>query len=356
MTIGLCRISLLRVIAPHTAWAISDISDQIGLGRVNAKYAVDVRFIDHVHGKSMVVVTLCLVSTGQVMWCDQIELADLMMAEMYNVITAIIVRSLIQNIEKFEVAAFNLTATPGSYAYFLKGHASLGGLDLARLRKGRQDLQRAFSLAPGFAPAASAVARSYQLEWILTARGDKDLLDRSEHYARIAIDADPYEARGYRELGFSQLYKRQFDSSIEQYSRAELLNPQYADLLADFADALIHDGQIHEALKKMKRAMDLNPICQDTYYWTLGAAHYCLEDYDQSIQAIVKMKDKTPALRLLAAAYALKGDGEQASRCRVKAMEVYPDMTIEMWTQIVPFRDQRQIKHYAKGLQLAGFP
>ena len=190
---------------------------------------------------------------------------------------------------------------------------------------------------------------------MLTARGDPDLLSQSEHHAQHAVEVDPYEARGFRELGFCSLYRKDFDLSIKNYEKAELLNPHYADIIADYADALVHDGQINKALEKINQAINLNPLCQDTYYWTLGAALYFIGRYTDAISALERMQDTAPVSRFLAAANALDGRLQEAGRHKSKAMEIYPDMTIEGWLRIVSLRDPQHIRHYQEGLKAAGF-
>ena len=114
-------------------------------------------------------------------------------------------------------------------------------------------------------------------------------------------------------------------------------------------------GKIEKSLEKISTAIMLNPLCQDTYYWTLGAAFYFLGQYANAISALERMQDTAPVSRFLAAANALEGRLQEAGRHRTKAMEIYPDMTIEGWLRIVSLRDPRHIRHYHEGLKAAGF-
>ena len=355
VSIGLCRVSLLRVIAPHTAWQVSGPNGQERLGSIHADYVVDMQCLNHVSGKTQISVALYTQSTREIIWCDKFDINEHFTIEFYNILTAGVLRSLIKSIERRELDMFALRTDPSAYVLFLKGQTSLSSLDLRDLRKGRKYLAAAAKRSPNFAPASSALARSYQLEWLLTARGDPDLLSQSEHHAQSAVEVDPYEARGFRELGFCSLYRKDFDLSIKNYEKAELLNPHYADIIADYADALVHDGQIDKALEKINQAINLNPLCQDTYYWTLGAAFYFIGQYTDAISALERMQDTAPVSRFLAAANALDGRLQEAGRHRSKAMEIYPDMTIEGWLRIVSLRDPRHIRHYQEGLKAAGF-
>ena len=355
VSIGLCRVSLLKVIAPHTAWQVSGPAGQQRLSGIHADYVVDMRYLKHFSGQTQISIELYLHSTREIIWCDKYDISDDLTIDFYNILTAGVLRSLIRSVERRELDTFALRTDPSAYVLFLKGQTSLSSLDLRDLRKGRRYLAAAAKRSPKFAPASSALARSYQLEWLLTARGDPDLLSQSEHHAQCAVEVDPYEARGFRELGFCSLYRQDFDLSIKNYEKAELLNPHYADIIADYADALVHDGQTEKALQKISRAITLNPLCQDTYYWTLGAAFYFLGQYSDAISTLERMQDTAPVSRFLAAANALGGRLQEAGRHRAKAMEIYPDMTIEGWLRIVSLRDPRHIRHYQEGLKAAGF-
>lgn len=355
VSIGLCRVSLLRVIAPHTAWQVSGPDGQERLRSIHADYVVDLRCLEHVSGQNQISVNLYSRTTREIIWCDKFDISERFPIEFYNILTAGVLRSLIKSVERRELDSFALRTEPSAYVLFLRGQTSLSSLDLRDLRKGRKYLAAAAKRAPKFAPASSALARSYQLEWLLTARGDPDLLSQSEHHAQRAVEVDPYESRGFRELGFCSLYRKDFDLSIKNYEKAELLNPHYADVIADYADALVHDGQISTALEKINLAIDLNPLCQDTYFWTLGSAYLFLGRYEDAIASLERMQDTLPVSRLLAVANALAGRMEEAGRRRAKAMEIYPDMTIEGWLRIVSLRDPQHVRHYQEGLKAAGF-
>jgi tetratricopeptide (TPR) repeat protein len=126
-------------------------------------------------------------------------------------------------------------------------------------------------------------------------------------------------------------------------------------LLADFGDALAHSGEPEEGLRKLDQATWLNPLVPDQYHWSAAGMHYQLGRYDVAVATIGKMADDTGALRLLAASHAKLGHKKEAQRCVRKAMETYPDFTVERWLAMVPNRSADDTRHYAEGLRLAGF-
>ncbi len=60
VSIGLCRVSLLRVIAPHTAWQVSGPDGSDRLQSIRADYVVDMQRLEHISGKNQISVSSVL--------------------------------------------------------------------------------------------------------------------------------------------------------------------------------------------------------------------------------------------------------------------------------------------------------
>jgi DNA-binding SARP family transcriptional activator/TolB-like protein len=355
VTIGLCRLRSLSVLAPHTAWRIShanskdDVLEQFGVD-----YLVETRL----HSKIAVpklTVKLFDIRSREIIWAEQYPFAADDAARCGHDLTVQIISLLSSEIERKELSRFEGVRNPTAYYWYLVGQRALASLDLPGIRKGRKMLKAAVAACPDFAPATGALARSYQLEWLLLARGEPELLTQAEDLARKAVRMDPLDARGYRELGLCRLYTWRFDESLEAYSEGERLNPQHADLLHDYADALLHSGQADEALVKVKKAMQLNPLCPDHYWWTAASIYYAASEYRLAIESISRMRNRTPSLRLLAMSHAMLGEIEDARRYKRKAMEINPNFSLEKWIKILPLRSATAVRQYEKGLRLAGF-
>ena len=126
------------------------------------------------------------------------------------------------------------------------------------------------------AVALGGLSRTEHLEWLLTARGDAELLKSSERHAQAAINADADAAVGFHQLAVTKLYRGAFDESVELFEIAERNAPSHADLIADHADTLIHSSRLEEALAKINLAFELNPLCPDYYWWVAAGANYSL--------------------------------------------------------------------------------
>lgn len=142
-------------------------------------------------------------------------------------------------VERNETQRKTYETNVGSYRSFLLGQRYLKQLNLPEVRRARKSFRESLYENSDFAPAMSGLARSYFFEWLLTARGDSELLALAERHARDAVGADDTLATGYRELGVVKLYLRQFDESMEYHDKAEALSPQHANVIASYADTLV---------------------------------------------------------------------------------------------------------------------
>jgi DNA-binding SARP family transcriptional activator/TolB-like protein len=354
ITIGLCRIKALSVVAPHTAWQLS-VSGKKGLFRTfGIDYSVETQ-LQNVRGRVSLSVKLVDALTREILWTEQYPFDQEQSDRNYRELSIRVVGSLMEKIERTELARYEVEQNPMAYHLFLRGQRYLRVLDLPTVRRARREFKTALGACSDFVPAISSLARTYQREWLLMARGDTELLVESERLARAAIEIDPDDARGYRELGNCTLFVGRFDESLRAFELAELHNPQHADLLADLADALSHACEPAAALEKITKAIDLNPLCPDHYWWAAGGANFHLRRYAEAIESMSHMNDPSPAFRLLAASWAMLGEREQAAKYVRKATEIHPDFSVNGWLSILPTKNPEFAQHYERSLREAGF-
>src|SRR4029077_2377857 len=82
-----------------------------------------------------------------------------------------------------------------------------------------------------------------------------------------AKEFDRLDARGFAELGYAKLYRRQHREAIAEYEQALSLNPNDSDIIAEYADALAYVEQPQRSVELMHKAMRLNPHYPDWYLW-----------------------------------------------------------------------------------------
>ena len=353
--IRLCSLKTVAVIAPHTSWQLSGgILDDETEKRFDIGYILRTT-LQCRDGADLLVAKLIEMRTRQYIWADTYDLSTDGLAGTHRALASSITRSLADAVERAEIARYEKDQNPQAYYWHLIGQKHLHYMDLPNVRRAINAFKKSLRADPGFAPAYSGSARATQREWLVLGRGDAHLLDRAEQSGARAISLDHRDARGYREIGLCNLYRRRWDEAIASFSEAENLGPQHADLISDFGDTLGHCGEPEKGLKKVARAMELNPIPPDQYWWNAAGLHFQLRSYEAAIDAIEHMGDPLPALRIAAASWAYLGEVKRASQNAAKFLRSYPDFRIEQWLSIVPDKNPDDHRHYEHGLRLAGF-
>ena len=244
-----------------------------------------------------------------------------------------------------------------AYGFVLQGQQHMFQYKREANRTARELYEAALKADPIYARALAAKSRTLNIDWRYDWADSSELaLDEALMLALKATEVDERDARGFGELGFSHLYRKEHDAAISSYKRALLLNPNDADLMSDMADAMAHSGQSEDAIALLEKAMRLNPFYPDQYLWHLGGAYYNIYRYEDAIRAIQSMQNPTEGRRVLAAAYAQLGRLDEARDQAQKVLRAHPGFSIARWSSVVPDRLPADVAHYAEGLKKSGLP
>ncbi|UVC12317.1 hypothetical protein IHQ71_29260 (plasmid) [Rhizobium sp. TH2] len=356
VTVALCQARTVAVVAPYTARQIARVPEP--RHETYARHLVCYAFETSLRqdGEDLLLFGgLADVRKDELIWAERFNIAAGNLSHSYRDIVRNLVVAVTNQIERHEFAKIANITAPDAYQHYLLGQFHLRKLDLMHLRRARKMFRASLQTAPDFPNALSGLARTEHLEWLVTARGDNELLLSSERHARRAIDADPGNASGYHQLGVTSLYRADFDESVGAFDEAEKRAPSHADLIADYADTLVHASDPELALEKIEKAIDLNPLCPDVYWWTAAGANYCLGKFETALKYVGKMDDQSGATRLAAACWGMLGDASKAKRLMRKTMKIYPDFEVDKWLSIMPVKDNWHKEHYREGLKRAGF-
>ena len=242
-----------------------------------------------------------------------------------------------------------------AYGFVLRGQQHLFQYTRQHNNEAQTLYEKALECDQGYARASAALSRTLNIDWRYSWTKDGEhALDTALTFAQQAVELDPTDARGFGELGFAHLYRKDHDMAIGAYKRALALNPNDADLLSDFADALAHSGDNETAIEYLQRAMRLNPYFPDQYIWHLGGAYYNLKRYDDVIDTVTKMNNPTEGQRMLAASYAQLGQMNLAHEIAAKHRAAHPNFSLDRWAKVQPDRLEADTQHFVDGLQKAG--
>ncbi|WP_156462487.1 hypothetical protein [Rhizobium sp. Leaf262] len=351
LTIGLCSSRTVSVVAPYTSARIQASKDKAAvLERHKVVYALDSRRND-----THLFMQLIFTPTEEIIWAGRFELSPIAVASHRIDIAAVIQRELTVQIGSHQNARADFSKRPEAYFLYLKGLQSLSNINLPSVRRARKYFKEALEHGNDFSEAFAGLSRTLSVEWLLTARGDDQLLIDAERLADRAIAVNEESSNGYKELGVSRLFMGKIDDSLAALSQAETLSPQYADVLCSYADTLNHNSDPASSIIKIKQAIDLNPISPDIYYWTAASASYFLNQFDQSLGYINQMSNKRPAARLAAACYGMLGDVDKARVYRARVFEDNPSFDLDRWLAVIPHKEMWQTEMYRDGLKKAGF-
>jgi DNA-binding SARP family transcriptional activator len=351
ITIGLCALRSMSVVAPYTAERIRDAADKAAfLEKHGVTYALDCRMSDR-----GLFTQLIFLPSDQIVWAERFAITPMGLLQQRQEIAYHIARAVTERVETGQAEHLDYLAHPEAYYAYLGGLRHLSGLGLPEVRRARRDFREALRHRQDFAPALSGVARTYVTEWLLTAQGNDELLSIAERHAKGAIESNEVLSAAHREVGVVKLYRGDLDESLGALERAEELSPHYADVLYSHADTLNHASRPAEALEKLGKALSLNPLAPDAYLWTAAGASYSLGQYEEAIGFIQRMKDKTPAGRIAAASWAMLGEHKKARQHRMRILKDNPTFDVDKWLAVIPFKEQWQKDLYREGLKKAGF-
>jgi adenylate cyclase len=355
---NISRFRDLLVIARHSAFLFKGQGlppDQVGR-RLGVRYLCT-GGLQRSGTKLRLRAELSEAESGRVVWSDRYSgsLGDVF--EFQDDVTAMIAARLAVQISAAEQRRLLAEQPPELSAYGL----TLRGQDLSvRFRKepnlhARRLFEYAAEIDPDYGRCYAGMSRTFNLAWRYRWTPDPEAaLDRAVELALKAINYDSLDARGYGELGYARLYKKQHDESLTAYERAISLNPNDADLLAEMSDALSYSGDPDRGLQLMQRALRLNPYHPDWYLWNLGGVHFVRGDYHETVQALNRMRDQSEAHRLLASTHALLGQMEEARYHAGQVMALHPEFSLEHWRNIPPDRNPMILERFIEGMRKAG--
>jgi adenylate cyclase len=294
---------------------------------------------------------------GRSIWGERYDrpLEDIF--DVQDEITQLIVSATAVQIETSERARIRQLAPADlrAYGFVLQGQQHIFRYTRDENREARLLYEAALQIDPRYARALAAKSRTLNIDWRYSWTDIKDeALESALDLALGAVAIDPTDARGFGELGFAHLYRKEHEAAINAYERALSLNPNDADLMSDMGDALAHCHRSEEAIALLKNAMRLNPFYPDQYLWHLGGAYFNLKRYDEAIQTIHGMQNPTEGRRLLAASYGQLGRIEEARAEAAKVLQAHPDFSLDRWAAVQPDKDSADVAHFVEGLRKAG--
>jgi adenylate cyclase len=356
---NLSRFRNLTVIARHSAFLFSLKSSsprEIGK-RLGVRYLLGGSL--RRSGKRIrIAIELIDAESDGVLWSDRFNVEIEELFDLQDEITGAVASRLAVQIDFAERRSESQSPRDHrAYGLVLRGQHLLLRFTRPATAHARRLFDEAMDVTPSYGRAHSSVSRTHNLDWRYSWSADPDKsLDTAVALARRAVQLDGFDARGFAELGFANLYKKRHDESLADYGRAMALNPNDADIIAEYADALVYAGKPAKSVELLEKAMRLNPYYPDWYLWYLADAYCTMERHEDVIATVNRMQNPDEGRRMLAASYAHLGMMAEAQAEAAEVMRLHPEFTIGRWRLRPPYRDSAILERYIEGLRRAGLP
>jgi adenylate cyclase len=259
-----------------------------------------------------------------------------------------------------------LPATWEACDYYMRAASTLtsflSSFDAPRLFEAYRLAERSIQLDPQYSRPYCILSSALVIAWMNsfdTSAYQPATLDRAQEMAAKAVRLDANLAEAHGRLGNVLSWKRQHDTALAAFERAQALNPNFMDWR--LITALIHASQPTRALEVGRSYMRLDPFAPATAVVWLGVANYLLGDYEKASRHLGQAASRMPNARFahnwLAATYAQMGELELARSEVQEVLRIDPTYSIEGRARIIfGFRSPIDTEHFFDGLRKAGIP
>ena len=154
--------------------------------------------------------------------------------------------------------------------------------------------QQAIQKDPGYALAYAGIADSYVLLGWNSYLPPKDAFPKGKAAAMTALEIAPDLGEAHTDLAaVLWLHDWQWPEAQKEFQRSLELSPRYPTANHYYAECLMTMGRNAEALTRMKKSLELDPlslIINDAIGW----AHYHARQYDEAVEQLLRTVELDP--------------------------------------------------------------
>ena len=226
-------------------------------------------------------------------------------------------------------------------------------------QKAREFFKTSIKYDPEFAMAYAMLAWTHIFDAMNSWSEDHaQSLLRARELATRALALEEELPVAYFVRGLSYRESGEYVKALVEAEQAIKYEPNYANAHVLLATLLYFAGRPEEGLKRIKKAMLINPYHPFNYTFHLGQAYFILERYHEAIDAFTSAINSNPASERihvwLAAAYAQAGEVDEARWEADQVLILNPDFSLQRMEKTLPFKDAEDLQHFIEGLRLAG--
>ncbi len=154
-------------------------------------------------------------------------------------------------------------------------------------------------------------------------------LSKAAEYADKAIQIAPDNYVGYFLRARVHSEFGEHAAAIQSFQQAIALNPSASQVLVGSSSPLLYTGHIEEGLRRIDRALDLDPKHTGWFHWQRAWALWELKRCDEALRSFQRMaKIPNVAHRMLAATYSCLGRKDEAAAAMLVFLDDNPGATL----------------------------
>ena len=378
ITTELSKFSSLSVVSSTTAFAYKNrpLRVQEASRELGARYVLE-GSIQKTPTRVRLNVQLIEASSDRHLWAQRFDRSAEDLFSLQDEVIEHIVAAMALKVEATERALAMRRPTDNLDAYdsYMRGGYmwllhSLADETRQTLSEARRWLEAARALDPGYARSWAWLSLTYVQEWRQSWAG-RTAMETAGKFARQAlkIDPDDYQIRWI--LAYYLLNSRQFDLALSEYETAMSLNRNEANLLAEYAEALVYVGEHGRGLDATQQAIRMNPHSSEWYRADVAWELYLMRDYEHALSELSRIANPNADAGLILAAchgqiaclHDVEHDDNAAATSRQAAKVALrqtrgprPQWTIAKERQKSPFKKETDLEHWLDGLRKAGLP
>lgn len=355
----LSRLSGLFVISRQSSFMYKDglkSSKQIG-SELSVKYLLEGS--TQISGNQLRVNTrLIEANTERCIWAEKYDGNMQEIFSLQDEITLSIVKALQIKLSPEEAEFFGHEGTESVEAHdaLLRGMACHWKYSPKFIAEARVHFTKAVELDPNYASAHAWLVRTLLFQWVMKWDLDDGLRQIALEHAQKAVAINDKLSFTQSMLGWAHLWLKHRDPSIAACRNAVAIDPNNFEAHIFLSMSLSSAGFGEEALYYIQKAQRLNPHSSPFYEYTLGLAHYVLEDYERAIVCFKRGCELSshfpPNFVYLCTTYALLGMEKELTASR----ELFLSILGGDKSRVIepPWTDAKLASDYERLLQLAG--
>jgi TolB-like protein/Flp pilus assembly protein TadD len=329
LTSDLSRISSLFVIARNTAFTykgkainVQEVGQELGV-----RYVLE-GSVQRAGEQVRIVAQLIDTTTGGQVWSQRYDrpVKDIFALQDEIVQKIVTTLKLQLTLQEQGWIVRKHTDNVEAYDYVLRGVEYFWRSTKESFAQARQMYEKALALDPRYAEAYAWLGVTYYREWIWRWSTDPQTLERAAALAHQAVALEDSLPAAHSLLSLVYARQQQYDQAIAEGDRAIGLDHNNADSYAWQAEALNVAGRLDEALRRVERAMRLNPHYPPYYLIQLGWAYRSTGRYAEAVSTLNEALSRSPAhfggLLVLADSYVQQWASQQNPDAQAVAQAV----------------------------------